>query len=193
MNEDLLSVVALSVSIVALIFGLVALFFPLRQWYRDELSRWPFRVELHGQLKDVFFLPPTFCYRITNLSSKTAFFQAGYIWSEDRAPSLVSHVSEWPSRQQAGLFIEIPPNVWRNLHISLFNKEFGKLPEQWSLVFTEFYHSQMYQQYDWPSHLNRPIEEPSTEIPWGAAHESVEYLSTAPLKRPKPAEKAASS
>ncbi len=144
----------------------------------------PFTPEsVHGMLKDlVGTLPESFCLRITNLTSKTAFFQFGVTGESIPRPLLAAYVSQWPTREEQKLFVAVPPNVWRNVHVSAFNLSYTPRPTSWTLSVTEFYHSRMFQAYRWPEELKRPIDELATDIPWGSTHADVEYVSVPPTK-----------
>lgn len=181
-----LTFVALVVSVLALAVGMAALYPVVLQYYRDSFASWPFEVELHGLLQDVSPQLASFCFRISNLSSKPAFFQVGVVRAGPLPTTLADYVSLWPSTHhpEPKLFIEIPPLVWRNTRIRPFNLTDNPRPEEWSLVFTEYYHGRAAQVFAWPEHLDSPIDEHATEIPWGSTHQGARYIRVKPTRIP---------
>ncbi len=163
---DWLGWVQIGLAITALAVGIAALVPVVWQSYLDRLSRWPYDVTFQGLLRDpVGPWHKPFGFRVRNRTTQTAFFEVRITGKGMPGAEVPFHISVWPSRDDVKLYLEIPPKVWREVRVRPFGPQDPRSLPTWTLSFTEFYHRERPERFDWPHDLNRPIDEIATEIP----------------------------
>lgn len=160
-------IVALVVSIIGTIVALLTLLPVLRQQRLDTADPWPFDVVPLGSMFDTVTPNlPVLKFKFGNRSSQTAYFMLD-CGSSDPGFGFhrPNHVSIWPTGQTWGLYLEVPPRVWREVRISPFGLTQTQ-PESWVLHVWEFYHGEgSPRTFRWPEELRKPLDEPAQYLP----------------------------
>jgi hypothetical protein len=157
--EIALAIAALAVSLATLV--------PIAyQSYLDHWSAWPYDIVFVGRLRDpVAPWMPTLGFRFKNRTRAEAFFEVRISGDGIARPLLPGHISVWPSREEAGLYVPIPPRTSREIRILPFGPQYGTIPPRWTLTLVEYTHRRRPVVLQWPTDLDSSVETLATDIP----------------------------
>lgn len=160
-------IIALLVSIAGTVVALLTLLPVLRQQRLDTRDPWPFDIVPIGSTFDTLIPDlPVLKVKFGNRSTRTAYFMLDCGSSEPGFGFYRPHrVTIWPTGQSWGLYLELPPRVWREVRITPFSWT-QKQPPTWTFHVWEFYHGAgSPKEFRWPEDLKNPLDEPAQYLP----------------------------